>query len=161
MWRRGRRRGRLTARRRRGQRRRRSEWCGGPWLCRLSRPRRLSRRCRWSNWSQTGVRPRFDPGLTLVRSLHGAPEDRHHDEPSFRQLVVADDRITVGPRFTDTAEPREHGVRGDRPVQDLPGRVESLSFLRKHHQLRIHGLHDVIGTDPEAVVRRVPRRVGG
>jgi hypothetical protein len=88
----------------------------------------------------------------------GAPEDRHHDQPSIGKLVISHDRIAIVPGFTRSAESPEHGVVRNRAVQHSAGRVVPLALLREDRETRVHGLHDVIRADREAVIRRVAAR---
>src|SRR5262249_27001232 len=54
------------------------------------------------------------PFTRLIRAGRSSPEDRHDDQPPIRQLIVADDGITVVARFARAAESPEHVVRVHR-----------------------------------------------
>ena len=101
---------------------------------------------------------------TLSRDLElpwlNPPEDRHHDQPALRELIVADHGVAVVARFTDAPEAGEHLVRGDGPVEDLPRGLVARALLRKHGQARVDDVDDVIGTDGDAGVRRAAAGVG-
>src|SRR5439155_13995906 len=102
------------------------------------------------------TRRRRPAGLIAIE--HGAAEDRHHDEPAIRELVIADNSVAIGARFADTAESSEQRVAADRTVQRLARRVVARALLREDRQLRVDDLHDVVWTDGERVVGRVAWR---
>jgi hypothetical protein len=84
-----------------------------------------------------------------------ARKDRHRDQPPPGDLVVAHDRIAVVSRLAWPTQTGEDRVRGHRAVQHTARRVELLSFLGEDREARVHRLHDVVGTDREAVVRGI------
>jgi hypothetical protein len=93
----------------------------------------------------------------LIWPHRATPEERHHDEPAIRDLVVARHRIAVVGRLALAAEALEE-VRGRHgTVHDAPGRVELLALLREDCRLAVHDLNDVIGPDGKRVVRGVAK----
>src|SRR5580704_1523127 len=79
----------------------------------------------------------------------------HDDQPSSSQLIVANDRVAVVARFTYSAEAGPDRLCQHRSIQDCSRLVVFLALFRVDCQPRIYRLHDVIGADREAVIRRI------
>jgi hypothetical protein len=97
-------------------------------------------------------------GLRLIWPDGTASEDWHDDKPAVCELVIPNDSITVGPHFARASESLEDRVSRYRPVENLARRIVLFALLREDGDVRIHGLHNVIGPDRKAVIRRVALR---
>ena len=84
----------------------------------------------------------------LIGSDCAASKRRHYDQPTIRELIVAHDRIAVVRRFARAAEAFEDGVVRHGAIQDF-------ALLVENRHPRVDGLHHVIRSDGETVVRRV------
>jgi len=92
------------------------------------------------------------PVRRLIGTHFGAPENRHHDQPPIRDLVIADDGVPVVSRFASAAESFEDGVGRHRAVENLAAGLVLFSLLRKNREARVDHLDDVVWPDGETVV---------
>ena len=126
---------------------------------------RLGRRRRHGGWNEerrrgarlaghsrrTHVRPALRlrlPHARLIGALGAAREDRHHDEPAIRELIVAHDGVAVVVRFARSTEPLEERIRGDRTVYDR-------AVLAKDRYARVDDLDHVVRPHGQRVIGRV------
>src|SRR4029434_9361662 len=124
------------------------------WRHELRRRTRLSGDARWGDMNHAVP----FPFRRLIRMRTDAAEDRHHDQPSIGELVVAHDGVAVVGRLARAGEAGKHGVVGHGAGEHRARRAVLLPLLGEDRHARIHRLHDVVGADREAVVRRVAKR---
>src|SRR5690349_2115586 len=95
--------------------------------------------------------------LRLIRPYRRTPKDRHHDQPATRELVIANNGVTVVLRFTRTTEALKDRIRDDRPVEDLPRLGIFLTSLGKYRHAGVHDLNDVVRPNCKRIVRWISK----
>jgi hypothetical protein len=90
-----------------------------------------------------------DTYTRLVRSRWTTSKDRHNDEPTPGQLIVANNSVAIVPGLALAAESGEHGPGHHWTIQNFARRIEAFALLREDGHARVNYLDDVIGSDCE------------
>src|SRR5262249_9764708 len=94
-------------------------------------------------------------GLWLIGSRCPAAKDRHHDQPTLGQLIVANHGIPGIGVFASAAQDVKEGSRLHPAVTDFAGAGKFLSFLGIDRHAGVDDLKNVVGSDGKTVVRRI------
>lgn len=79
-------------------------------------------------------------------------EDRHHNQPAIRKLVVTYNCVTVIPFLAHASKSRENCVCRYGTVKHGSGVWVARAFFCEHRKTSVYNLHDVIWADREAVI---------
>jgi hypothetical protein len=114
-------------------------------------PRIVGEKASWKFVSMIGAE-RVRAGAHRVTHGIRSREDRQEKHPALCQLVIPDDGVSTVLRLAPTAEAGEDRIRGHRAPQHHTARAIHAAFLGEHAHRGIDDMHDVIGTDGEAVI---------